>query len=70
MHQHQYSASPVDQEALTALKVKLSEMEVANRFETKDLKQKLAEFEDMYLSQFRELGKRNRILKFYLQLIP
>ncbi|KAK3734745.1 hypothetical protein RRG08_059923 [Elysia crispata] len=55
MHQHQYSASPVDQEALTALKVKLSEMEVANRFETKDLKQKLAEFEDMYLSQFREL---------------
>ena len=57
LYPHQQAASFADQEAVTALKVKLSEMEVAHGFEIRDLKQKLAELEDMHLSQFRDLGK-------------
>ncbi|RUS90182.1 hypothetical protein EGW08_002061 [Elysia chlorotica] len=55
IYQQQHSTAAFDQDAMTTLKVKFSEMEVANRFEMKDLKQKLAELEDLYLSQYREL---------------
>ncbi|GFR95084.1 hypothetical protein ElyMa_002683800 [Elysia marginata] len=55
LYQQHYAAGSVDQEAITSLKVKISEVEVANRFEIQDLKRKLTELEDMYLTQFREL---------------